>query len=257
MDSMHRLLELMARLRDPQSGCPWDRQQTHATLREYILEEAHEVVGAIDGGDSKKICDELGDLLLQIVFVARIAQEAGQFAFDDVVQAISNKLVERHPHIFASTVVQDASEVKANWEKIKMAKSGKSSILSEYPAAMPALSVAQRLAGQASTVGFDWSDAQKALDKVEEECAELRQILPHGDHDRLEDEMGDMLFAVANVARLAGVNPEFALRRGNQKFTRRFRAVEELLRQRGGDVHRSTLEEMDRLWNEVKASEIP
>jgi MazG family protein len=255
MKEFSMLVRIMKKLRHPGRGCPWDLKQTPETLKEYVLEEAHELIEAIDGGDARAIREELGDLLLQIVFLARIAEENGQFTIDDVAAGINEKLVRRHPHIFGAVRVAGADEVKANWEQIKIAEKNKQSVISDYPPSMPALLLANRIASQASGVGFDWDDAGKALDKVEEEIAELRAEIADGRRHEAEEEIGDMLFAVANVARLLKINPEFALARTNKKFTRRFRFIEAELRKRGRDVAGATLVEMEELWQRSKTEE--
>jgi MazG family protein len=252
MKEFSKLVRIMKKLRHPSRGCPWDLKQTPETLKEYILEEAHELIEAIDNGDSGAVKEELGDLLLQIVFLARIAEENGQFTIDDVAAGINDKLVRRHPHIFAGVKVENADEVKANWEQIKIAEKNKQSVISDYPPSMPALLLANRIASQASGVGFDWDDAGKALDKVVEEIAELRAEITRGRRQQAEAEIGDMLFAVANVARLLKINPEFALARTNRKFTSRFRFIEAELRKQGKDVAGASLPEMEELWNRAK-----
>jgi len=255
MNEFSRLVEIMKKLRHPRSGCPWDLQQTPGSLKEYVLEEAHELIEAIDGGDSAAVREELGDLLLQIVFLAQIAEEGKQFSIRDVAAAIADKLVRRHPHIFGPVKVGSADEVKANWEKIKIAEKNKPSVISDYPSSMPSLLLANRIASQASGVGFDWDDAGKALDKVAEEIGELRAEIGEGRLHEAENEIGDLLFAVANVARLLKINPEFALSRTNKKFTRRFRFIEEELRKQGRDIARVSLEEMEGLWQRSKEQE--
>jgi tetrapyrrole methylase family protein/MazG family protein len=252
MKEFSMLVRIMKKLRHPRRGCPWDLKQTPATLKEYILEEAHELIEAIDSGDADAVREELGDLLLQIVFLARIAEESGQFTIRDVAAGIADKLVRRHPHIFASVKVSGADEVKANWEQIKIAEKNKLSVISDYPPSMPSLLLANRIASQASGVGFDWDDAGKALDKVTEEIAELRAEIADNRQRQAEGEIGDMLFAVANVARLLKINPEFALARTNKKFTRRFRFIETELRKQGKDVSGASLQEMEDLWNRAK-----
>lgn len=252
MKEFSTLVRIMKKLRHPSRGCPWDLKQTPETLKEYVLEEAHELIEAIDGGDAEAVKEELGDLLLQIVFLARIAEEKGQFTIRDVAAGITDKLVRRHPHIFASVQVSGADEVKVNWEKIKIAEKNKQSVISDYPPSMPSLLLANRIASQASGVGFDWDDAGKALDKVVEEIAELRAEIAGQQRQQAEGEIGDMLFAVANVARLLRINPEFALARTNKKFTRRFRFIETELRKQGKDVAGATLQEMEELWNRAK-----
>ncbi len=256
MKEFNKLIKIMKRLRNPINGCPWDRKQTGHSLKEYILEEAHELVEAIDMEDHRKERDELGDLLLQIVFLSRMREEQGLFTIRDVIDSINRKLIRRHPHIFGDTSVQSAEEVKRNWEKIKKKEKKSNSILSDYPAQMPALSHAKRVAEQASSVGFDWNDPLTALDKVEEETEELKKELQAGhveNREKVEEELGDILFAAANVARLAGVNPEFALKKTNQKFVSRFRYIEEQLKEQGKDIGKTGLDEMEELWEESKS----
>ena len=243
----------MATLRRPGRGCPWDLEQTPESLKDYILEEAHELIEAIDHGREAEIKEELGDLLLQIVFLARMAEEKKKFSIRDVITGLSEKLVRRHPHIFAKATVNGADEVKANWERIKMAEKSKASVISDYPPTMPALLLANRIASQASGVGFDWNDAGKAFGKIDEEMAELRAEMRAGRMDEAENEIGDLLFAVANVARLLKINPEFALARTNKKFTGRFRFIEAELKKQGRDIRQATPQDMDELWQRSKA----
>ncbi|MCP4147007.1 MAG: nucleoside triphosphate pyrophosphohydrolase [bacterium] len=255
MKEFNKLIKIMKLLRSPISGCPWDRKQTPHSLREYVLEEAHELVEAIDMESAKKQKEELGDLLLQIVFLSRLNQEKGNFDIRDVVDTISEKLIKRHPHIFGDTTVQSAEEVKQNWEKIKKKDKKSASILSDYPAKMPALSHAKRVAEQASSVGFDWDDPFKALDKVEEEIEELKVEIRDGNKEKIEEEIGDILFAVANVSRLTHINPEFALKKANDKFVSRFRYIEEQLKEQKKDIDEASLDEMESIWQEAKKSE--
>lgn len=252
MKEFGRLVGIMKKLRHPRKGCPWDLQQTPASLKEYVLEEAHELIEAIDSGDAAAVCEELGDLLLQIVFLARLAEEEGTFSIAEVCAGISQKLVRRHPHIFASVKVSGPDEVKVNWEKIKIAEKNKKSVISDYPSSMPSLLLANRIASQAAGVGFDWDDAGKAMKKVSEEIAELGAEIDQGRRHEAEGEIGDLLFAVANVARLLQINPEFALARTNREFTRRFRFIETELQRQGKDVARASLEEMEELWQRAK-----
>jgi len=255
MKEFNKLVKIMKQLRNPSSGCPWDRKQTGHSLREYILEEAHELVEAIEIDSIEKQKEELGDLLLQIVFLSQLHREKNHFTIRDVLDTINQKLIRRHPHIFGDVTVQSAEEVKQNWEKIKKKEKKKKSILSDYPAAMPALSHAKRVADQASGVGFDWADPLGALEKVEEEAAELKKALQADQREKVEEEIGDILFAVANVARLAHINPEFALKNANKKFVARFRYIEEQLRKQGKDINETGMAEMDALWEESKCSE--
>jgi MazG family protein len=242
----------MKKLRHPRRGCPWDLKQTPESLKEYVLEEAHELIEAIDGGDAEAVREELGDLLLQIVFLAQLADENKKFSIRDVISAISEKLIRRHPHIFGAVKVNGADEVKANWEKIKIAEKNKQSVISDYPSSMPSLLLANRIASQASGVGFDWDDAGKAFAKVSEEIEELRQEISQNRLHEAENEIGDLLFAVANVARLLKINPEFALARTNKKFTSRFRHIEAELKKQGKEIAGTPLEEMEALWNQAK-----
>jgi len=254
MKEFAKLVRIMKKLRHPRRGCPWDLAQSPQTLKEYILEEAHELIEAIDRGQDKEIKEELGDLLLQIVFLARLAEEKNKFSVRDVITTISEKLVRRHPHIFGREKVDGADEVKANWEKIKIAEKNKESVISDYPITMPSLLLANRIASQASGVGFDWNDAQKAFSKIDEETEELRTEIREGRLREAEDEIGDLLFAVANVARLLKINPEFALAKTNKKFTSRFRFIEKELKKRGQDIRHTTLTELDVLWNQAKST---
>ena len=255
MKDFSRLVRIMKKLRHPRRGCPWDLKQTPGSLKEYIIEEAHELIEAIDRGDSGAVREELGDLLLQIVFLARLAEEEKQFSIREVIGTISEKLVRRHPHIFASVKVSGAAEVKANWEKIKIAEKNKQSVISDYPSSMPSLLLANRIASQAADVGFDWNDAGKALAKVAEEMEELRLEIKENRLHEAENEIGDLLFAVANVARLLKINPEFALSRTNKKFTSRFRHIEAELKKQGKDIASATLAEMEELWQRAKTEE--
>jgi ATP diphosphatase len=261
-----RLIETMAALRDPVGGCPWDVKQDFSTIAPYTIEEAHEVADAIQRGDMVDLCDELGDLLLQVVFHARMAEEAGHFAFPDVVLAINEKLIRRHPHVFGDRTANDPAAVKTLWEAIKTeeraAKAARrreagvmtapSSLLDGIPATLPALSRAVKLQKKAGTVGFDWNDARAVLAKLREEITEVEEALDNGDKVALTDEIGDMLFAIANLARHADIEPEAALDGTSAKFRRRFAHIEARL---GDGLAAASLEEMDALWNEAKALE--
>ncbi len=255
MKEFNNLIKIMKKLRNPINGCPWDRKQTGHSLKEYILEEAHELVESIEMDSPEKQKEELGDLLLQIVFLSQINREKNNFTIKDVIDTINRKLINRHPHIFGDTTVKSAEEVKQNWEKIKKKEKNNTSILSDYPARMPALSHAKRVAEQASSVGFDWDDPLKALDKVEEEIEELKKEIRAGNRERVSEEIGDILFAVANVSRLAHISPEFALKNTNQKFVTRFRYIEEWLRRQGKDITKTSLDEMEELWQQSKRNQ--
>lgn len=255
-----RLVGIMDRLRDP-GGCPWDREQTLETLSGYLLEEAHEVTEAVRSSDGGALCEELGDLLLQIVFMAKIGTEKGWFAIDDVADSISEKMIRRHPHVFGETAVENADEVVRNWEEIKREErreSRKVSVLDGVPASLPALLKAYRMTQKAAAVGFDWERPEDVIDKLHEEVAELEVEVRSGDAgavDRVRSEMGDVLFAMANLARHLGVEPETAMQETNSRFLRRFRGVEALAEQKGRALNEMSLTEMDQLWNEVKAGE--
>jgi tetrapyrrole methylase family protein/MazG family protein/ATP diphosphatase len=259
-----RLVELMQRLLAP-DGCPWDREQSFATLRRYVIEEACEVVDAIDGGDRAELCTELGDLLLQVVFQAELGRAEGAFGPDDVVAAICDKLVRRHPHVFADVAVEGASDVLRNWERIKAAeqagKKRKEGVLGGVPRSLPALTRAQRVGEKVARVGFDWPDARGSRGKVAEELGELDQAIAAGDKDRIEAELGDVLFALVNLARHVDVDAEGALRRTIEKFSRRFSHVEAKVHEAHGGWPTSvsddklTLEELDGYWEEAKRKE--
>ena len=269
--ALARLLGIMDRLRDP-GGCPWDREQTLRTLTPYLLEEAHEVIEAIEAGDAQHQKEELGDLLFQVVFQARIAREEGKFDFAQVCDSISEKLTRRHPHVFGDVEVSGSREVVKNWERIKADErkaKGETprSAIGGVPAALPALVRAERVTEKASAVGFDWPDLAGVLAKVREELGELEQAIAqrgaatpqsaeaHDAHGRVEHELGDLLFALANLGRFAKVHPEEALRGAVRRFESRFHHVEERLRDQGRTPRESSLEEMDRYWDEAKRSE--
>lgn len=254
-----RILRIMAALRTPETGCPWDLQQDFKSIAPYALEEAYEVVDAIERGDMDDVKDELGDLLLQVVFHARMAEEAGLFTFDDVAEAISDKMQRRHPHVFGTIAVSGADDVKQNWEDIKAAEKaakGKpqpESLLDDVPVALPALTRAVKLQKRAARIGFDWNEAEPIFDKLQEEIGELREAMQNNDSDAIEDEYGDVLFVVANLARHLKLDPETALRRGNAKFTRRFKSLEQQARDSDAEIH--TLDEYEVFWQRAKAAE--
>jgi len=262
-----RLLELMAALRTPGSGCPWDLAQTFETVAPYTIEEAYEVAEAIARGDLEDLRDELGDLLLQIVFHARMAEEANAFDFGDVVQAITEKLLRRHPHVFGDAGALPVAAVNEMWERIKAEEkharaarregtgSPGAETLAGVPTGLPALARALKLQQQAGAVGFDWNDARAVLAKIREEAGEIERALAEGERDRIAGEIGDLLFAVVNLARHLGADPETALRATNAKFERRFGAIERALAERGKTPRQSTLTEMDALWDAAKAAE--
>jgi len=263
-----RLLEIMAMLRTPGSGCPWDLEQNFATIAPYTIEEAYEVADAIARDDLDDLRDELGDLLLQVVFHARMAEEQNAFAFGDVVESICRKMIRRHPHVFAGKDGQlTPSDVKGAWERIKaeekaeravrrpMEQPTEKSLLSGVKAGQPALTRAMELQRKAGSVGFDWNDPRAVLRKIREEADEIEAALDGGDPGELADETGDLLFALVNLARHTGVDPELALRGTNAKFERRFGYIERALAQQGHSLESASLAEMDALWNEAKATE--
>lgn len=264
MEALHRLETLVAildRLRDP-GGCPWDREQTYATLRGYLMEEAYEALDALDrveedGGSHLR--EELGDLLLQIVFLSRLAKEDGRFTIDDVVRGIAEKMIRRHPHVFGEETAEDSDEVLRNWERIKREEKGDAprSALDGLPAALPALIRAQRLGDRAARVGFDWPDAPAVLDKVREELAELEREVDAGRRERAGEELGDLLFSLTMLARKLDVDPEAALAATNRKFRRRFARVEEAARAAGEPLESLGLERLEALWSRAKAEEPP
>jgi ATP diphosphatase len=268
-----RLLEIMAALRTPGTGCPWDLEQTFSTIAPYTLEEAYEVADAIERGDLADLREELGDLLLQVVFHARMAEEQGAFDFGSVVEAITEKLVRRHPHVFGETRGLSPKQVEGLWDRIKAeekaeraTRAGKPEDLGEdlvadlgalagVPVAMPALTRALKLQAKAGKVGFDWNDPMAVLSKIREECDEIEAEIAAGDRGKAADEAGDLLFAVVNLARHLDADPEAALRAANRKFTRRFRSIEQALAAVGKRPQDSTLAEMDALWDAAKAAE--
>jgi len=254
MDRFRELVEIMARLRAP-GGCPWDREQSHRSLKPYLLEETYEVLEAIDHGSDRKLAEELGDLLLQIVFHAQIAAEAGSFTMEDVAGGISDKLRHRHPHVFGDVRVRDSEEVVDNWEQLKRAEArnhDRESLLDGIPAALPALQRADDVQRRVAKVGFDWDDASGPAAKVREELAEVEEASASGENERVAEEIGDLLFAVVNLARALGVNGEDALRVAVARFAERFRAMEKMADGRGIRLKGLTLEQLDELWEAAK-----
>lgn len=251
-----RLMEIMRKLRAP-GGCPWDAEQSHASLKRYLLEEAYEVIEAIDADDPKLLKEELGDLLLQPVFHAAIAEEKGQFTMDEVLDAINEKLVRRHPHVFGDEVIETSAAQVQNWEKIKTREKGveRKSALSGIPPHLPALMKAQKITEKAARVGFDWEHTDQVFGKVMEELHEFEAAMLSGDQKEMEAELGDLLFAIVNLGRFLTIDPEEALSKTIRRFTGRFNHIEETLHARGSALQESTLEEMDRLWEEAKKLE--
>lgn len=263
-----RLIEIMARLRTPVTGCPWDMEQTFATIAPYTLEEAYEVADAITRDDMHDLCDELGDLLLQVVFHARMAEEQGLFAFGDVVEAITRKMIRRHPHVFPDEAGNLTPLIKGAWDRIKAEEKAEraarnpsatsappSGLLDGIKPGQPALTRAMALQQKASSVGFDWNDPRAVLAKIREEVDEIEAALDDGKPEDIAAETGDLMFALVNLARHVEANPEMALRTTNAKFERRFAYIERALRAKGHKLENATLAEMDALWNEAKTKE--
>ncbi len=244
------LKDIVARLRSP-DGCPWDKKQTHASLQPFLIEECYEVLQAIEEGEPQGLCEELGDLLLQIMLHAQIASEAGQFDIDDVVASIAGKLVHRHPHVFGSEEVKEAKQVELNWEVLKQEEKGtEESLLSGVPEMMPALAYSQSVQRRAAAVGFDWEKVDEILDKLAEEVAEIKRA--SSQQERVE-EFGDLLFTLANIARRLNIDLETALRSANRRFCQRFKYMEQVCRERGIEISSLSLEEQNALWEEAKA----
>jgi tetrapyrrole methylase family protein/MazG family protein len=254
--SFEDLVSLMTTLRGP-NGCPWDRKQTLPDLKPYVIEEAYEVVDAIDRNDRAALTEEVGDMLLEAVFVAELTREEGSFDIYDSITAVHDKLVRRHPHVFGDTHAADADAVLVNWEKQKNEerKSENKSLLAGVPQSMPALLKASRLTEKAARVGFDWRNTDDVFEKLDEELAEVHEAIRSGDQTSIHDEIGDLLFTIANIARKLNVNPEEALQSTNRKFTRRFESMERTVRAKDRNLDQLTLEELDGLWEKAKASE--
>ncbi|HUZ66890.1 MAG TPA: nucleoside triphosphate pyrophosphohydrolase [Beijerinckiaceae bacterium] len=261
------LLDIMARLRTPEIGCPWDLEQDFSSIAPYTIEEAYEVADAIERGDFRDLAEELGDLLLQVVFHARMAEERALFSFGDVVEAVTAKLIRRHPHVFAQEEAMSAAAVKQSWAAIKAREKAQKALesgstpgesaglLADVPSALPALTRAVKLQARASTVGFDWREAAKVVDKIEEETDEIRAALKSGDKAQIEEEIGDLLFAVANLARHLDADPEACARAANAKFARRFAFIERELAARGQELEQTSLDEMEAIWIAAKRAE--
>lgn len=254
--TFEELVQLMTRLRSA-NGCPWDREQTLQSLKPFIVEESYEVIDAIDRDDRQALAEELGDFLLQAVFVAEIAREEGSFDIHDAVTLLHDKLVRRHPHVFGDVKANDAEQVLVNWEKLKNEerKAENKSVLAGVPQSLPALLKASRLTEKASRVGFDWRRAEDVFEKIDEEVGELREAVAGGTAANVHDEIGDLLFTIANIARKLDVNAEEALQSANRKFMRRFTVMETQVRESGRNLDQLTLEQMDALWDEAKAGE--
>jgi len=250
--ALRALREIVARLRAP-DGCPWDREQTHASLRAGLVEEAYEVVEAIDRAEDTDLCEELGDLLLQVLMHSQIAAEAGRFDFEDVARVVADKLVRRHPHVFGNTRLADADAVLRQWDKIKRGeKAGEAPVLRDAPG-LPALMRAEKMQTRAARAGFDWENMDGVFAKIREELAEVEEAA--AEKERLEEEMGDLLFSVVNLSRKAGIDAEIALQRATGKFIGRFHAMEKLAVERGGVLEKMKMEELDAVWEQVKGAE--
>jgi ATP diphosphatase len=255
---IRRLLDIMAALRNPETGCPWDKTQSFDTIAPYTIEEAYEVADAIAQRDFAALPDELGDLLFQVVYHARMAEEAGLFGFADVAKSISDKMIRRHPHVFDEASARDERQQTSAWEVQKSAERAarrQSGVLAGVPVGLPALTRAVKLTSRAARVGFDWPDAEQVLAKLDEEVRELRAELPAADPDRLTDEVGDLLFVLANLARKLDLDPETCLRHANDKFARRFNAMEQGFEARALSLSELSLDEMEAGWQRVKAAE--
>jgi nucleoside triphosphate diphosphatase len=255
-DALTRLLGVMTRLRDPENGCPWDREQTWLSIAPHTIEEAYEVADAVERGDADSVRDELGDLLFQVVFQARIAEEQALFGFDDVANAISDKLERRHPHVFGDEKVSDAADQTRAWERHKAAeremKGGTSGVLDGVALGLPALTRAAKLGRRAAGVGFDWPDTQGVLDKVREELGELEEAVASGEASQVREELGDLLFSIAQLARHLGADPEAALREAGGKFERRFRTMEARATQQGRSLAGIPAGELEEMWLAAK-----
>ena len=255
---MDRLLQIMAQLRDPKSGCPWDVEQNFATIAPYAIEEAYEVADAIERSDFDELKGELGDLLLQVVFHAQMADEAGHFSFQDVARSIGDKMVSRHPHVYGDeSRDKSADDQVRDWETVKAAEraaKARGGVLDDVALGLPALMRAEKLQKRAARVGFDWPEITQVIDKISEEARELAEVTDSADTDKIAEEMGDLLFVMANLSRHLKVDPETALRAANAKFTRRFQFIEAALADQGVRPEHSTLEEMDALWDAAKAA---
>ena len=259
MNTIEDLIGIMARLRDPERGCPWDRVQTYRTIAPYTIEEAYEVADAVERENLPDLRDELGDLLFQVVFHAQLAREAGAFGFEEVVDAIAGKMIRRHPHVFGDGIDTSRAEQSQRWEEMKAAERAESgsgeSLLDDIPVALPALTRAAKLQRRAARGGFDWPNADEVIEKIAEELGELKEAVEADNRDGIDDELGDLLFSVVNLARHVGADPERCARSANAKFERRFRELERRATADGACAETLTLAELDKLWTEIKAEE--
>lgn len=257
MDEFRKLVEIMARLR-AEGGCEWDRAQTHESLRQYLVEETHEVIDAIRQGDPDPLCEELGDLLLQVLFHAQIASEIGQFDISDVIASISGKMIRRHPHVFGDATADTPEAVSRQWDHIKRTVENRSheSILGGIPKGFPSLLRAAKMSKKAARAGFDWERTEQVLGKVEEELSELKEAMTQGDPAPMEHELGDVLFSLVNLARFLGLNAEVAMVSANDRFERRFREMEKIAEKTGCSIENADMDTLDRLWEMAKKSTI-
>lgn len=249
-----KLVEIMDRLRG-EKGCPWDKEQNYKTLTPYIIEEAYEVVEAIEEGNFRKLSEELGDLMLQIIFQSRIAMENGEFTIEDVLDSINRKLIRRHPHIFGDVQVETAQQVANNWEEIKLREKNdepRESLMDGIPEGMPALLFARRLQERAAQVGFDWENVEQVIDKAEEEIGEIREAIRVKDREKIKDELGDLFFVLVNISRWMNINPEETLRHTSKKFIKRFKHIEETAKKLGRNLSEMGLYEMEEIWQRAK-----
>jgi tetrapyrrole methylase family protein/MazG family protein len=257
MDEFRKLVEIMARLR-AEGGCEWDRAQTHESLRQYLVEETHEVIDAIRQGDPDPLCEELGDLLLQVLFHAQIASEIGQFDISDVIASISGKMIRRHPHVFGDATADTPEAVSRQWDHIKRTVENRSheSILGGIPKGFPSLLRAAKMSKKAARAGFDWERTEQVLGKVEEELSELKEAMTQGDPAPMEHELGDVLFSLVNLARFLGLNAEVAMVSANDRFERRFREMEKIAEKTGCSIEKADMDTLDRLWEMAKKSKV-
>ncbi|MGB3399051.1 MAG: nucleoside triphosphate pyrophosphohydrolase [Candidatus Deferrimicrobiaceae bacterium] len=253
MGNFQTLVDIMARLRG-KGGCEWDRAQTHASLRQYLLEEAHEVVDAISRNDAGLLCEELGDLLLQILFLAQIASDQGEFDITDVIESISEKMVRRHPHVFSEAIAATPEAVSLQWDHIKKTVENKnhSSLVGGVPKSFPSLLRGAKITKKAARAGFDWENTGQVMEKVGEEMNELKEAISGGDPERMEHELGDMLFALVNLARFLNINPEVAMAMANERFLRRFEAMEKIAKESGCSIEKTDISTLDRFWEKAK-----
>ncbi|MEJ2629071.1 MAG: nucleoside triphosphate pyrophosphohydrolase [bacterium] len=253
-EAFEKLVKIMKRLRS-KDGCPWDKEQTHQSLKPYLLEEAYEVIESIDNNDPESLKEELGDLLLQPIFHSQIAQDNDDFTIEDVINTIIDKLIRRHPHVFDNLEIKTSEDQKIHWEKLKKHE-GKKSVLEGIPKTMPALNRAHRVQQRAATVGFDWNTTNQVWEKIQEEIEELKAAIKTNEKNDIFEEFGDLLFALVNLSRFLKLNPEDALRKATDKFSQRFHKVEQNYTDQGKDINRASLQDMDKIWNKIKKDSV-